>query len=155
MPKFPHWIWIRNPLTFNKTYLSVSLILFVSNPIDRIKDGEMTNIRSSKCSMQSSLWQVGFHCTLFVFRSQSRKRVLLWWTNAHFIHWQIHLHNHKRHNRLFYTFNNDNIEFVIQVKLSHGECLTYVCQRWRQDSRFKLWDICPCQMLAKQILKPL
>ena len=39
------------------------------------------------------LWQVGFHCTLFVFPSQSRKQVPFWWTSAYSNHWQTHLHN--------------------------------------------------------------
>jgi len=58
------------------------------------------------------------------------------------------------HNRPFYTFNNDNILSVIQVKLWHGECLACVCQRSRyipnisEDSRLKLWNICQREMLV-------
>jgi len=43
---------------------------------DRGIDGEITNISPSKCLTQSLLWQVGFHCSLFMFLSQLRKRVL-------------------------------------------------------------------------------
>ena len=74
------FIWTQHYPFFNVVRMasSLSLTLFMSYPIGCAKDGEITNIRSSKCLPQSLLWQVGFHCTLFMFRSQSRKRVLFW-----------------------------------------------------------------------------
>ena len=62
---------------------SVTLTLFMSYLIGPAKDGERTNIRSSKCFPQSLLWQVGFLCIMFMFRSQSRKRVLFFWERMH------------------------------------------------------------------------
>ena len=83
---------------------------------DRAKDGEITSIRSSECLPQSLLWQDGFHCTMFMFRSQSRKRVL-------FCGYEYILHplvdpfaQLYAHNTPFYTFNKDNIEHLTQVK---------------------------------------
>jgi len=52
---------------------------FMSYPIDCAKHGEITNIHSSKCFLQSLLWQVGFYCTMFKFHSQSHKWVLRFW----------------------------------------------------------------------------
>ena len=117
----------------------LSLTLFISYPTDRAKGGEITNIHSSKCFPQSLLQQVGFHCTLFVFRSQSHKRVLFWGMNAYSIHWQIHLHNYKHRNTSFYMFNKDNIEYVIQVKQGHSECLAsvFIKEVYFQEKKFK------------------
>ena len=128
--------------------------LFVSCPVNGAKDDEITKKRSSKYFPHSLLWQVGFHCNVFMFRSQTRKRVLflvVFWTNAYFIHRRIHLYNYKRHDTLFYALYNDNIEFVTQVKLGHGDCLAY----FSEYSRLKMLHVCPCESLTKQVLKPM
>ena len=96
---------------------SVSLPLFMSYPIDRAKEGEITNILFSRCFPQSLLWQVGFDCTLFMFRSQSRRPLLFWGTNAYSIHWEIHWNSY---NTPFYMFNNENIEFVLQMLVKNN-----------------------------------
>jgi len=122
---------------------SVSLTLFMSYQIDRAKDDEITNIRSSKCFSQSLLWQIG----------NAPGSCLA-------VNHPNYLHNYKRNNTPFSTFK-DNMEYVIQVKVSACFWRLYVCQRWRnipnfpEDSRLKLWHICPCEMLGKQVLKRL
>ena len=91
------------PNMVGMTY-DVSLTLFMSYPTDRAIDGEITNIRSSKCLPQSFLWQISFDCNMLMFRSQSRKRVLFW-GDDYSIHWQTYLHNYMWQNTPFYTFN--------------------------------------------------
>jgi len=132
---------------------SVTLILFMSDSTDRAIDGKITNIRSSKCLPQSLLWKVGFHCNLFMFCGQSRKRVLFWGMNAYSIHWQTHLHNYMQHNTLFYTFNKNNIEHVTQMSVWRL-CLLNMTSLSEVFRRFSIKGE-GCVMLAKQVFKPL
>jgi len=60
----------------------------------------------------------------------------------------------------FYAFNKDNIKHVTQLK--QGECLASVfvkhdviIPKFSEYFLLKWWNICPWEMLAKQVLKPL
>jgi len=87
----------------------------MSYSIDHAEDGELARRFS-----QSLLRQVGFHCTLCsCLAANHANESCFLGTNAY-----IPSTDYKRHNTPFYTFNNDNTEFVIQVlAIGHGECL--------------------------------
>ena len=87
---------------------SVSLTLFMSYPADRAIDGEITNIRSSKCLPQSLLWQVGFLCTVHVSQPIAQTSLIL--VNECILH----------------QLAEDNIKHVPQVKQGHVECLVFM-----------------------------
>ena len=63
-----------------------------------------------------------------------------------------------RHNTPIYTFNKDKVEHETQVKQEHGEWLSSMFVK--QDVTFRKFSIKAvayflCEMLAKQVLKPM
>jgi len=60
-----------------------------------------------------------------------------------------------RHNTLCYMFNKYDIEYLTQVKQGHAVCLESLFVK--DDVTFRSFSIkaVGCEMLAKQVLKPL
>ena len=82
---------------------SVNLTLFMSSPLGHAKDSVSCRVCYGKLTSTTL-------CSCFAANHTNVSCFV--GTNTYSIHWQVHLHNYKRYNTPFYTFNKDNIEYV-------------------------------------------
>ena len=119
---FPSNCWSHCLTNMVGMVSSVSLTLFMSYTTDRAMDGEITNITFLKVFL-AELAVASWLPSLFMFCSQSRKRVLYFGNECILYPLHIHLHIYKRHKTQFLTFKTDNAECITQVKQGHEMCL--------------------------------
>jgi len=120
--------------------VTASLILFMSYPNYRAKDGDITNTRSS--NFKASPAELAVTSWLLLHSVRVSQSI----TQTSLVFMPIYLYDYKWHNRPFYKLNRDSVEYVTQVKQGHRECLASMFVKY--DITFRRFPIKPVAYLS-------